>query len=108
MYKLDVHAKLAVVSLIVLMAAALPAQADMRCGTSLIVTGDSALKMLNSCGKPAVGDSSNLQYGEWIYNFGPEKFIIKVTIINGQVDTFETLGRGYITGEDGALSNVER
>ena len=94
--------------MVVLMATALPALADMRCGTRLIVTGDSALKMLNRCGKPAVGDSKNLAYGEWIYNFGPENFMIKVTIIDGQVDTFETLGRGYITGKDGALSNVER
>lgn len=67
----------------------------MSCGTKLIETGDSVLRLLEACGKPAIGDSNNLDYGEWTYNFGPERFMMKVTIVHGKVETFETLGRGY-------------
>ncbi len=91
---------------IVLMTVVLPAQAAMRCGTKLIDIGDSAIKLLEDCGEPAIGDTSNLDYGEWTYNFGPEKFMIKVQIVNGQVDIFQTLGRGYVTEEGGGLPDA--
>ncbi len=88
---------------ILLVATVLPAQAAMRCGTKLIDIGDSAIILLQECGEPAIGDTSNLDYGEWTYNFGPEEFMIKVQIVNGQIDIFQTLGRGYVTEEGEGL-----
>ncbi len=92
---------------IVLLTAVLPAQAAMRCGTQLIDVGDSSIKLLEECGEPAIGDTSNLDYGERTYNFGPEEFMIKVQIVNGQVDIFQTFGRGYIIEEGEGLPDAE-
>lgn len=75
----------------------------MRCGVDLISNGDSALQLLESCGEPSKGDVDNLDYSEWVYNFGPQHFMKKVTIIDGMVERFETLGRGYVEDEEPLL-----
>ncbi len=93
---------------IVLLTVVLPAQAAMRCGTSLIDIGDSAIKLLEDCGEPVIGETGNLDYGEWTYNFGPEEFMIKVQIVNGQVDIFQTLGRGYVAEKEGGLPDADK
>jgi hypothetical protein len=96
-----------------------------RCGTQLINKGDSQAKILKYCGKPAtksfyhamrhgsypkrgedgewVENEKNYRfYGrtevlveDWVYNFGPNKFMRKVRFTNGIVESVETLERGY-------------
>lgn len=68
--------------------------AQMRCGSDLIFSGDSVIKLLEACGAPAIGDPS-LDFGKWTYNFGPHDFMVEVTIIDGKVERFETLGKGF-------------
>ena len=68
---------------------------DMQCGTEIIQTGDSALRVLEACGKPLAGDPEDVDEGEWTYNFGPDEFMMKVVIMNGKVQRFEQLGRGF-------------
>lgn len=85
---------------ILLMVATVPTQASMRCGTELIESGDSALKLLEACGTPSSGDPRELDYSEWTYNFGPTEFMMKVTIIDGKAERFDTLGRGFYEEED--------
>jgi hypothetical protein len=72
------------------------AQAQMRCGTELVETGESVLTLLKACGKPTIGYTTHDDNAEWIYNFGPHKFIKKVIIRDGQVERVETLKRGYV------------
>ncbi len=93
---------------VVLLTVALPAQAAMRCGTRLIDIGDSAIKLLEDCGEPAIGDTGNLDYAERTYNFATEEFMIKVQIVDGQVDIFQTLGCGYVADEGERLSHVDK
>lgn len=72
-----------------------PAFADMRCGSQLISEGDSVVRLLEVCGEPAVRNTGNTGFTEWVYNFGPAEFMTKVLIRNDQVVGFETLGKGY-------------
>jgi len=72
------------------------AQAAIRCGGELIEQGESALKVLQYCGKPAAGNPKFLEFGEWIYNFGPDQFMVKVVIRDAKVVRTETLGRGFV------------
>jgi len=67
----------------------------MRCGSELISEGDSVVRLLEVCGEPAVRNTSNDGFTEWVYNFGPAEFMTKVLIRNDQVVRFETLGKGY-------------
>lgn len=79
-----------------LLMAALPAHASIRCGNQIIDRGASARKVLEYCGKPAVGNTIHGGYVEWIYYFGPDEFMVKVIIENGKVARTETLGPGFI------------
>lgn len=71
------------------------ADAQMRCGTELIVEGDAVAKLLATCGEPATGEL-DLDYGKWTYNFGPLEFMHEVTIADGKVVRIEKLGKGFI------------
>ena len=71
-------------------------EAAIRCGGELIGQSESALKVLQYCGKPAAGNAKFLESGEWIYNFGPDQFMVKVVIRNAKVVRTETLGRGFV------------
>lgn len=77
-----------------------PALAAMRCGSELISEGDSVVRLLEICGEPAIRNTGNSGFTEWVYNFGPSEFMIKVLIRNEQVVEFETLGKGYQQGEE--------
>jgi hypothetical protein len=67
----------------------------MRCGSQLVSEGDSVVRLLEVCGEPAVRNTGNTGFTEWVYNFGPAEFMTKVLIRNEQVVGFETLGKGY-------------
>jgi hypothetical protein len=98
--------------------ALLPALASadsMRCGSKVISEGDSIDRVLQYCGEPAerrrtyivrqprfeVGSQEYSFPGEeevpvdlWTYDFGPNKLMMRVRMIAGEVDSIETLGYG--------------
>lgn len=89
----------------------------MRCGNKLIVEGDSRLDVRAKCGEPVdIVKRSVLRrpvyrrngrlfhYGEdlvevpvefWTYNFGPNQFMRRLRIVDGEVEEIEILGYGY-------------
>jgi len=86
-----------------------PALAEsLRCGSSLIETGDTVFRVVDKCGEPSAKttidepifsqDSSGRSYQSgsvrselWRYDFGPQKFPAILKITNGAVRsiTFE-------------------
>jgi len=105
---------LAVAGLLLL--AALPAAADsMRCGSKLVVDGDTIEKVLYHCGEPAskerywitrqprfyVGGNEYAFPGEedvpvdlWTYDLGPNKLMQRLRFVAGELKSIETLGYG--------------
>jgi hypothetical protein len=93
------------------------AQAAMRCGTHLVVEGDTADELMARCGPPVSVDRRSVarppvvwRYGRpiyvpggpidtsveiWTYNFGSSKFMQRVQVEDGIVKSFQTLGYGY-------------
>ena len=96
----------------VLFCVAFPAAAaGMRCGQSLLELGDSMSRVEQSCGTPAeknefsapyyyIDNRGNRRYGgvqvytECIYNFGPQRFMMKVKFVGGKITNFTELGYG--------------
>jgi Protein of unknown function (DUF2845) len=99
------------------------ANADaMRCGNRLIGTGDTRSMVRQFCGEPAdVVTRTILQrpnfllrgrtfflnegYVEvpvevWTYNLGPNRLMRRISFIDGNVDSIETLGYGYHEEKD--------
>ena len=85
-----------IATFILFAAVALPALSQMRCGTELITEGDSALSVLEACGEPSYGDVDPFGDDEWTYNFGPNEFMIRLTIQEGTVRRIEELDYGFI------------
>jgi len=92
-----------------------PAHA-LRCGARLITEGDTRLEVRERCGEPTQmdqwteeqtvtvhDDSVNLrrrrevtvQVEEWIYNFGPQRFMQRLLFHDGKLVDIEALGRGF-------------
>lgn len=92
------------------------ANADgLRCGSRLVLTGDTRASVRNKCGDPADVTHSTrvkrpsfvfhgrLYHGEeavvdvenWIYNFGPNRFMQRVRFVDGIVEDVESLDYGY-------------
>lgn len=67
----------------------------MRCGNKLIEVGDSTVTVKALCGPPASVEQSftrdNVPMEIWTYNRGPDKFLIRMRVINGAVVAIETL-----------------
>lgn len=97
---------------------AAPASADaMRCGNRVVREGDTRSAVRELCGEPAdtqttyilrrpsywvggrqyyFGDSMvEVPVETWTYNFGPYKLMRRVRIVDGLVESIETLGHGY-------------
>lgn len=75
-----------------------PSAASIRCGTDLVVDGDSVAKLLQACGEPDIGDAEALLafgFGEVTYNFGPTEFMVRVEVSDGKVESTENLGYGF-------------
>jgi hypothetical protein len=104
--------------LVASLAMATPAMADsMRCGSRLVIDGDSAGKLRSLCGEPAsisrstlrrtplvwfngrprrVGyDPVEIPVETWEYNFGPSRLMVRVRVEDGLVKAIDTLGYGY-------------
>jgi hypothetical protein len=98
-----------------LCAVAAPAAA-LRCGTSIVTEGDSTLLLRKHCGPPTQIDRYQGRtpvrgydpfgggwyidyvvepYEVWTYNFGPSRFITRIRVRNGIVESIETGGYGY-------------
>jgi hypothetical protein len=71
-----------------------------------IFTGDSKLEVVVKCGPPAAGEGSAgngtaskggwvPESDEWVYNFGPDRFIYKVKFRHGKVYDISTGGYGH-------------
>jgi hypothetical protein len=85
----------------------------MRCGSRLISPGDPAAKLRQYCGEPESVSSRLEQRGvfvhgryfpgfveevvveDWIYNFGPNKLMRQVRVVDGIVREIALLGYGY-------------
>jgi hypothetical protein len=89
-----------------------------RCGTALIVEGDTRSEVLAKCGEPTdvvelrsvfrrpmiwtngrpyfIGrDYMEVPVEAWVYNLGPNKFMRRLRFEGGVVAEIETLGYGY-------------
>lgn len=93
-------------------AVALPASAaGLRCGQALLELGDTMTKVEQQCGAPTERNEfsapyyytdnwGNRRYGgeqkytEWIYNFGPQRFMMKVKFIGSEIANITELGYG--------------
>jgi hypothetical protein len=103
---------------VALLAAAPLCMADsMRCGSKLIVEGDTAGMLRNRCGEPVAisrrallrpavvwinGRRVHVGHGAvevpvetWEYNFGPRRLMQRVRLEDGLVVAIDTLGYGY-------------
>ena len=101
--------------LLLLTLTSLPAYA-LRCGNRLVSEGDTKLELLRHCGEPEhkswrkeyypirVYDRHTGEYRlareerlveEWIYNFGPNRFMQSILFRDGRIDKIESLDYGY-------------
>jgi hypothetical protein len=85
----------------------------LRCGSRLIAPGDPAAKLREYCGEPESVYTRLEQRGsfvhgryfpgfvqevvveEWTYNFGPNKLMRQVQVVDGVVGEIKLLGYGY-------------
>jgi hypothetical protein len=78
-------------------ALAVPAQADIRCGHDLVQDGESTAQLLLVCGEPMLRQTVGVREtpeGEvlverWTYNFGPGTLLQIVTVEGGKVAKVE-------------------
>jgi hypothetical protein len=87
-----------------------------RCGDRLISRGDSVIKVLENCGEPDLvehlaeclpiqifdwrlgeyrSDCRMIYYEAWTYNLGPNLFMRRLHIQDGEVKMIKTLDYGY-------------
>lgn len=86
----------------------------MRCGRSLIATGDSQARVQSLCGDPSdtaerieertvqgfvngvvVTQTQSVVISTWTYNFGPRRLMQRLTFWDGNLTDITSLGRGY-------------
>jgi len=94
---------------------ALPAHA-LRCGNNIVGEGDSTMLLLRNCGEPTLKEHfvnrtpvetydrargkyftayDEQPYDVWTYNFGPRRFVQRITIKGGKIHSIESQGYGY-------------
>ena len=88
----------------------------LRCGNKLVSVGDTKIELLQKCGEPIQVthrkerypiriydyhlDDYRLSYEivyveEWIYNFGPNRFMQSIIFRDGRISKIESLSYGY-------------
>ncbi|MCG6940350.1 MAG: DUF2845 domain-containing protein [Thiohalocapsa sp.] len=88
----------------------------LRCGTAVVSEGDSTMNLLRFCGQPTmkerqdrriltrsydavrgiyVDDYVTVPSEIWTYNFGPRRFVQRITIEDGKIKQIESAGYGY-------------
>lgn len=102
---------------LLLMASSATASDGMRCGSKLIIDGESRERVLALCGEPAGITQSSIMrrpsylrnnrvvyFGDqlvetvvetWTYNFGPNKLMRRLRFVDGILENVDTLGYGY-------------
>jgi len=94
------------------------------CGNKLVSEGDSAAEILLKCGEPTrkevhhekiiYGKHSDSEHRvtvnveQWIYNFGPLKWLYSLTLRNGKLVSIDTLGYGYRESDAGSTCDKGR
>lgn len=83
------------------------ADSSIRCEGGIVSIGDSKLDLLGKCGPPALVDErfdrrqaasgfrAEVSVEQWTYNFGPNRFLQIVTLVDGKVAAVERGGYGY-------------
>lgn len=84
--------------LLTLLATSATVQAEnMRCGTALVVPGDSKLRVLDKCGEPdfreTVSGANERRVEQWFYRSGTQRFTRVVTFRGTRIEDIETLTR---------------
>ncbi|MGB5734726.1 MAG: DUF2845 domain-containing protein [Thiohalocapsa sp.] len=98
-----------------LLLGAAPAYA-LRCGNNVVSEGDSTLLLLRHCGEPTLKEQvvdrvpvraydqfrdeyyllyEEQSYDVWTFNFGPRRFVQRITIKGGKIYRIESQGYGY-------------
>ena len=77
-----------------------------RCGSELVYTGDSTVRVLLRCGPPSHKEiiSPGVEgplVEKWYYNCGYSDFLYVLRFVNGVLDSIENLGYG--TGQSDCL-----
>jgi hypothetical protein len=87
----------------------------LRCGSKLVVAGESRASVRSKCGDPVDvthqtifrrptfvfrgrlyhGDEEAVEVENWTYNLGPNHFMRRVRFVDGIVENIETLDYGY-------------
>jgi hypothetical protein len=82
-------------------------ESSFRCGTDIIVLGDSNYRVLAKCGPPSAKEfiGTNYRYAmppgefndieQWMYNRGPTDFVYTLRIQGGSVIDIARGGRGF-------------
>ncbi|ETW92425.1 MAG: hypothetical protein ETSY2_53455 [Candidatus Entotheonella gemina] len=105
----------AMVMILILMLSVGPAYA-LRCGTRIVSKGDHKTSVRIKCGEPEAieerviyrtlhlthhphGDKIVVPVAieEWLYNFGPRRFMRQLWFENGKLVRIRSLGYGYLT-----------
>ena len=88
---------------------------NLRCGSKLVSPGDSRALVRSKCGDPTdvthktlfrrpsyflrghvyYGEEEAVEVEEWLYNFGPSKFMRRVRFVDGVVDRVDALDYGF-------------
>lgn len=89
---------LAATALLALLASSTALHAgNMRCGTALVVPGDSKLRVLDKCGEPdfreTVSGANERRVEQWYYRSGTQRFTRVVTFRGTRIEDIEILTR---------------
>lgn len=75
------------------------ARADsIRCDGGIVSVGDAKIDLLGKCGPPSLVEDRwrrKTSVERWTYNFGPDRFLQFVTLVDGKVALVERGGYGY-------------
>jgi hypothetical protein len=93
-------------------AAARGAETSLRCGGGIVSLGDHTIDLLGKCGQPTLREGGEqvttfvpagagarrataITVERWTYDFGPQSFLMFVTLRGGKVSAIERGGYGY-------------
>lgn len=88
----------------------------LRCGNNLVSENDPSQRLVQFCGQPTsveryedrravrvydqrlggyVTDYESIPYEIWVYNFGPQRFMMRITVREGLITHMKSAGYGY-------------
>ena len=74
-------------------------QDNCRCPGGVISIGDQRYSVLEKCGKPTATED----WGDrWVYNRGPDEFVLYITFVNDLVERIQNGGYGRDFGQTGS------